>query len=210
VAPARFGHAGARAALSQGAGVVEGDIQAAEALDGQGDEVPGIGFRAHVACQRDGLPAFRLDLPDQAVQLGLAARAHHEPRAFGREQPCAGVSDAGTGAGDEGYLAFESLAHVLDPREKLIDSVWCPIGCFGRRRRTELPSGFGEQWARERVRGPSCSSWMESRASWPWPRPGRSARRRGGCTCPSPWSANGWPSSNRAWAPRSSTAPPAG
>ena len=106
--PAGLGHAGAGAALAQRAGVVEGDVESAEPLDRQRHQGLGIVFGAHVAGQCGGLPAFGLDLGDQAVEFGLAAGADDELGAFGREQLGGRAADAGAGAGDDGHLVLQA------------------------------------------------------------------------------------------------------
>ena len=113
VVPAGLRDAGAGPALAERAGIVEGDVEPAEFLDGQRHQRLGIVLRAHVAGQRDGLAACRLDLRDQLSSSACAAGADDELGAFGGEELGRRPADAGAGAGDDGDLVCQATHDVL-------------------------------------------------------------------------------------------------
>src|SRR5207342_306167 len=80
----------------------------AVASNRQGDERLGVVFRAHVAGERDGVAAIGANLGDEGLQLGIAARTHHDLGAFGGELLGGGTADAGAGARDERDLVLQT------------------------------------------------------------------------------------------------------
>lgn len=83
VVEARFRYLGARAGFAEDAGIVETDVEPAEILHGRSDQRRVEGFAPDVAGDRDGLAARGGDFGDEAVELGLAARADDDARALG-------------------------------------------------------------------------------------------------------------------------------
>jgi hypothetical protein len=89
--------------------VGEGDVQAPEALDRQGDQGLDVGLHGHVG----RLDGDRLaQLAGQLAEQALVEVAHHHPGALGHEAPRRGPSDARRAPGDEGHLACQS-AHGI-------------------------------------------------------------------------------------------------
>ena len=86
IRPAGFRDAGRRPRFAEGAGVVERDVQPAEAVDGQVNERPREVLRSHVASERYRLAVQRGDLGDQAVELRLSPRCNDDHGALGCEQ----------------------------------------------------------------------------------------------------------------------------
>ena len=120
----------------RGGGVVDEDVDAAEARERLGDEALGVGGAAHVADERQRLTAERFDLTGQALET-LPAQADLleaflvlVARASGRHVGC---DDVGAGAregdgdraahparaaaaGDQHHLAFEFIHDGVLPR----------------------------------------------------------------------------------------------
>ena len=107
---------GARAGFAERAGIVEGDVESAVALDGKGDQRLVIVFRAHVAGKRDGFAAFGLDFGDEVVQFRSAAGADDDLCTFGSEELCGGAADAGAGAGDDCDFSIQAFHFSISGR----------------------------------------------------------------------------------------------
>ncbi len=127
VVPAVCRNPGAGPALAERAGVVEGDIQAAIALDRQRHQRAGVFLAPHIAGERHRVAAGVTDLRHQAVQFGLAAGTDYHPGAFGGKQQGSGAANAGTGAGNDGNFSRQT-SHDRSP-------VWRAGQLAGRRRR---------------------------------------------------------------------------
>ena len=82
------------------------------ARQGGGDEPGHVGLEAGVDLQRRGRAAG-LDHLARGVVHGLGLVAEHQLRAFAGEEQRRGAADARACAGDDGHLAFKSVAHCL-------------------------------------------------------------------------------------------------
>ena len=102
-------HVGAGPRFAKRAGIVEGDVEPAEALGRSGDEGAVVGLVADVAGQGHGLAAGGLDLGDERRKLGLPPRPDHHLCAFRGEQPRGDAADAGARAGDDGDLVGQTF-----------------------------------------------------------------------------------------------------
>lgn len=112
--PCRRHHVGQGRHHADGAGVVEGDVEAAEPFQRQIDKSLCIGFVPDVAGKRNGGAVRVRYFGDERVELCLAPRGDDELRAFLGKEFCGSAADAGTGAGDDGDLVGE-CEHFLHP-----------------------------------------------------------------------------------------------
>jgi hypothetical protein len=100
--------------------VVEGDIQAAEALDGRVERRPQLVVVGHVAGHRQRLAAGLLDQPRRLAVAVLRNIGHGDRRTLGGERQGGGAADAARRAGDEGDPAVEPSRH---PRYSVVLSM---------------------------------------------------------------------------------------
>ena len=94
------------------AGIVDDDVESAEAIESGGDE--GVGERGFGEIAGDGgnLPAAAGERPLRLGQGRLFQIVQQHRRARVRELGRDGAADAAAGAGDQGSLAFEREAHA--------------------------------------------------------------------------------------------------
>ncbi len=94
-----------RSKFAEHGGVVEGDVQPAEARFGRFDQALRKGLVADVAGDCDGFAALGLDRLHQRVEFGPAPAGGNHLGSFGGKELCGGETDAGAGAGDDRHLA---------------------------------------------------------------------------------------------------------
>jgi hypothetical protein len=92
---------GDRPRLALGAGIIDGDVEPAEAGDGVIDQAAHILFVAHVGLDEGGLRAERMELGFQRLAFGLAAAGGDDGCAVLGEGQRGGAADAGQCAGDQ-------------------------------------------------------------------------------------------------------------
>ena len=102
---------GDRPGLAFGAGIVDGDIEAAEAGDGLVDQVPHVVLVAHIGANEFRLRAERAEFGDQRLAGVVAAAGDDDAGAFAGKGQGGGAADAGQGAGDQD----NGIAHVISP-----------------------------------------------------------------------------------------------
>src|ERR1700719_183262 len=90
-----------RARVSFGAGIVDRDIQAAEALDSLFDKVAHVVFVTHVRQNESGFSAEATKLFFECLAFGLAAAGYNDRRALFGKGKRGGTTDAGQSAGDQ-------------------------------------------------------------------------------------------------------------
>jgi hypothetical protein len=97
------------------AGIVEHDVDASEALDGDIDQ--GLDLRAigDVGSLGERLGAATVDLVRQRLDTFAAARPEHDDRAAGREIARRRRAESAAGAGYDGNFAFCRVAHNNTP-----------------------------------------------------------------------------------------------
>src|SRR4029077_12800385 len=90
------------------AGVVDQDVERAEALLGERDGELPVGLAGDVEAHEDALGALGADLRLDGVTVVLQHVTDHDPRALAREQLRLGRAHAARAAADESDLARES------------------------------------------------------------------------------------------------------
>jgi hypothetical protein len=118
------GLVGNRAGLAFGAGVVDGDVEAAEPGDGLVDELADVVLVADVGTHELSFRAQRTQLGDQRSACVIAAAGNDDIRAFPREGERAGAADTGQGTCDQNNW----MAHETSPQTGVI----CLPGLGGR------------------------------------------------------------------------------
>ena len=98
---------GERPHLSGRAGIVEGDVEPAEAAQRRLDERFREALVAHVAGDGNGLAARFRDLRDKRIELRLPPGRHHDAGALPGEELRRRATDPGACAGDDGDLVCE-------------------------------------------------------------------------------------------------------
>jgi hypothetical protein len=83
------------------AGVVDGDVDAAESRHGSIDETTDIVLVAHVGPDELGFPAETAKVGGKSLAFGLPAPGHHHTGSRHGEFYGGGATDAGQGAGDQ-------------------------------------------------------------------------------------------------------------
>ena len=109
LAPYGGGQTWRRPHLAKRAGIVEGNVETAEARDCQFHQCSGIGLVLDIACQADGRSAARSNFPDQFLKLRLAPRPDNDFRSGIGEKLCGSAAYAGTGAGDDRNFVDECV-----------------------------------------------------------------------------------------------------
>ncbi len=108
------GLVGDGAGFAFGAGVVDGDVEAAEALDGAVDEAADVVLAADVGGDEFGVGAEGADFVGERAALFLAAAGDDDLRAGTGEGERGGAADASECAGDEDDLGiFRWSAHGI-------------------------------------------------------------------------------------------------
>jgi hypothetical protein len=107
--PRLFGHFGNEDGRVADAGVVDEDIEPAEAGDGVIEELLDVGAAADVAAEGDvaGIRAGGVELGGGFVEMGLLDVDEGELRAFASEAERDAGSDAAAAAGDQCYAVLE-------------------------------------------------------------------------------------------------------
>lgn len=118
VAPLLEGQLGSRLHRSDGAGIVEADVEPTEALDSRVDQRLKVRRIPNIARQRDSLTAFPLDFSDQRIEFGLAPGRDDNTSAFARKQSGRCIADAGTRTGDDCDFIVETI-HSRSPRFRI-------------------------------------------------------------------------------------------
>ncbi len=90
-----------RPGLALGGGIVDGNVEAAEAGDGLVDQGAHLVFVTHVSADELGLGTQRAQFGDQDLALIVVAPGDDEVRAITREGQGGGAADAGQGAGNQ-------------------------------------------------------------------------------------------------------------
>ena len=111
VVPVFFGLIDERNPDAFDAGVVEGDVEAAEFLDGFLNHCLDIGRFRNVGFQEESIASCGADETESFVAFGFAAACKHDLGAALCEEDGGVAADAGGAAGDESYFVFEILAH---------------------------------------------------------------------------------------------------
>src|SRR5260370_9356685 len=103
-----FGH---RAGLAFGAGIIDGDVEAAEPRDGLLDQVLHLVLMADIGANEFRFRAKRAKLGGQRLGGVIAAAGDEDASAFVREGEGGGAADGGQGAGNED----NGITHVTSP-----------------------------------------------------------------------------------------------
>ncbi len=98
---ARCGLFGDRAGRAFGAGIIDGDIEAAEPGDRPVDQVLHVALAADVGADEFRFRAECSQFGDQRQARVLATPGNDEPGTFAREGDSGGAADTGQGAGNE-------------------------------------------------------------------------------------------------------------
>ena len=92
---------GQRAGFSFSAGIVDRDIQTAEAADSPFDKVTHVVFVTHVRQNECSFSAKTMKFVFECLALGLAPAGYNDRCAFFGKGKCRSTTDAGQSAGDE-------------------------------------------------------------------------------------------------------------
>ena len=95
------------------AGVVERAVELSPGCDGSRDHRLDLARLRDIRLDEHRVASDGTDLQHRRLALGGTARDHGHARAFLRELDRRSLTDAGARAGDDCYLAFESLVHRL-------------------------------------------------------------------------------------------------
>ena len=103
------------------AGVVDEDVELAEALNSRVDGVAPAIFAGDVEGDEEGLAAGVVDFGGDFLTLLMEDVAEDDVGAFFGEEACFGGAHATGGAGDEGDFAFQ--AHDFSPMDWIGDII---------------------------------------------------------------------------------------
>jgi hypothetical protein len=104
---------GQRARFSFGAGIVDRDIQPAEAPDSLFDKVAHVVFVTHVRQNESGFSAEATKLDFECLAFGLAEAGYNDRCAFFGKGKRRGTTDAGQSASDEDNRNAHSRCPLL-------------------------------------------------------------------------------------------------
>src|SRR5690554_3508848 len=90
-------------------GIVEGDVEPAEALQCRGNQLLCQAFVAYIPGDGNGIASIAYDGFDQGVEFILAASTHNHLGAFTGKKTRCGMANARAGPGDDGDLSGKSF-----------------------------------------------------------------------------------------------------